>query len=841
MSQMDSASGKWSDPVCVKSGLSAIVDLSVTESGYIAYIVDENGNLADIDDRMLYTLNVKNGNTLIVTEEDGEYVTSVVSVGKNIVYGNVIDSTNALTGLKLDKSAGIISLPKDISDISDEFLLIEDQNGTPTAIIYNKNITWEENGDTVSGSELYGMFFDGENWGSPVAIRTSSIYAHKDQYISSYSAVLSNNQLLINVSYVDKCGAPVSTVTDYYQLSSGCSLDYYETSYVNRSVDITITNNGAVPTGIYAVVNGNKILLTTRLASGSTGKYFVDISQYQGDISISLYESLTGALIGDPITVSLTCSDLSPFVKQLLLGSQNKLLFAIKNTGSLKDAGNLYIAVGNYTAENIKETASVFSIGEISPGQTIYLEIPLDSNIVIDDNAVISIYVESINGLEKGDATSNNLMYITAKAFAAEVSSYEPEIGVYSAKYDKNNKHDIEISYYCSADNSIESVKCNDNLLLIGEDYEMSNNMLVIKTDYLDSLLAGKYTFAVKFAGGHTETISITVVEYFTVRWENDDGSLILEKEASEGTIPSCSIKPQKNSTDEFDYTFVGWDINGDGKVDPIAPMSANATYKAVWLEKAREYLITWKFTVDDGEFSITEKYEYGKTPKYNGTMYAPSGKQFVQWDNEIQPIRGDQTYSAIYKKVIAGVGILSTSDFRVAPGADFNTTISIQGTDIKNTIINITFDNEIACLESIALPEHVRLIEQGDDYITIEILSAEDNVKVPVANIKFAANANITTGNYTFLSLSSEDLIESDFQKVKIYDVGDLNGDGKVNTRDLAMLRQYVVGMIMLDDAQLVYANIYKDFDANNNPKVNTRDIGILQQYIVGLVEKIG
>ena len=196
---------------------------------------------------------------------------------------------------------------------------------------------------------------------------------------------------------------------------------------------------------------------------------------------------------------------------------------------------------------------------------------------------------------------------------------------------------------------------------------------------------------------------------------------------------------------------------------------------------------------------------------------------------------------SSFAKKVIAGVGILSTSDFRVAPGADFNTTISIQGTDIKNTIINITFDNEIACLESIALPEHVRLIEQGDDYITIEILSAEDNVKVPVANIKFAANANITTGNYTFLSLSSEDLIESDFQKVKIYDVGDLNGDGKVNTRDLAMLRQYVVGMIMLDDAQLVYANIYKDFDANNNPKVNTRDIGILQQYIVGLVEKIG
>ncbi|MBQ8400021.1 MAG: hypothetical protein IJX08_08690, partial [Clostridia bacterium] len=768
------------------------------------------------------------------------YATSVISVGKNVVYGNVLDGASALNGLKLDKSAGAVSLPDDVSDISDEFLLINDQNGTAVAIIYAKNIVWDENGDNISGSELYGLFFDGENWGSPVAIHTSSVYACKNRYISSYSAVLSNNQLLLNVSYVDEYGMPVSTVTDYYELTSNCSLDHYETSYVNQSLDITITNNGAKPTGIYAIVDGTQIPLTATLASGTTGNYSVDLSQYQGTVLISLYDSTTDTMIGAPITVSLNYSDLSPYVKQLLLGSRNKLLFAIKNTGNLKDSGNLYVAVGNYTAENIKAAASVFSLGEISPGQTIYLEIPLENGIVIDENTIISIYTESLNGVEKGDAADNNLIHITAKEFSSEVSSYEPEIGLHSAKYDKKDKHDIEISYYCSADDSIKEIKCNDSLLLAGSDYEISDHKLLIKTSYLDNLAAGKYTFNVEFTGDRTETVTITIIEYFIVRWENSDGSLILETEVAEGTLPYCDVEPEKNSTDEFDYVFAGWDIDGDGKANPLVPTLKNEVYTAVWYEIAREYQITWRFTVDDGEFSITESYAYGKTPKYNGTIYAPCGKLFVGWDNEIQPTEGDRTYSAIYKKETTGVGVISTSDFRVAPGIDFNTTLSIQGTDIKNTIIKITFDHEIATLKSITLPEQVKLVEQGEDYLTIEVLSAEDNAKVSVADITFSASEGITTGNYAFLNATSDDLIESDFQEVNIYDTGDLNGDGKVNTRDLAMLRQYVVGMIVLDDAQLAYANVYKDFDENNKPKVNTRDIGILQQFIVGLVDKI-
>ena len=55
----------------------------------------------------------------------------------------------------------------------------------------------------------------------------------------------------------------------------------------------------------------------------------------------------------------------------------------------------------------------------------------------------------------------------------------------------------------------------------------------------------------------------------------------------------------------------------------------------------------------------------------------------------------------------------------------------------------------------------------------------------------------------------------------------GDVNGDGKVNNRDLGMLQQYlndVGGEIDLDAA-----------DVTHDDKVNNRDLGLLQQYLNG------
>ena len=58
-------------------------------------------------------------------------------------------------------------------------------------------------------------------------------------------------------------------------------------------------------------------------------------------------------------------------------------------------------------------------------------------------------------------------------------------------------------------------------------------------------------------------------------------------------------------------------------------------------------------------------------------------------------------------------------------------------------------------------------------------------------------------------------------------YLAGDLNGDGKINNRDLGMLTQWMNGVEISVDERTA--------DTNGDDKVNNRDLGLLQQYLNG------
>ena len=55
----------------------------------------------------------------------------------------------------------------------------------------------------------------------------------------------------------------------------------------------------------------------------------------------------------------------------------------------------------------------------------------------------------------------------------------------------------------------------------------------------------------------------------------------------------------------------------------------------------------------------------------------------------------------------------------------------------------------------------------------------------------------------------------------------GDVNGDGKINNRDLGMFQKYLNGSAV--DIDLVAADVYAD------GKINNRDLGMLQKYLNG------
>jgi hypothetical protein len=58
--------------------------------------------------------------------------------------------------------------------------------------------------------------------------------------------------------------------------------------------------------------------------------------------------------------------------------------------------------------------------------------------------------------------------------------------------------------------------------------------------------------------------------------------------------------------------------------------------------------------------------------------------------------------------------------------------------------------------------------------------------------------------------------------------DVGDLNGDGRLNARDARLLLQYVAGLVELEDESIA--------DFNGDGRVNARDARALLQFIAGL-----
>lgn len=61
----------------------------------------------------------------------------------------------------------------------------------------------------------------------------------------------------------------------------------------------------------------------------------------------------------------------------------------------------------------------------------------------------------------------------------------------------------------------------------------------------------------------------------------------------------------------------------------------------------------------------------------------------------------------------------------------------------------------------------------------------------------------------------------------------GDLNGDGDINNRDLALMQQYINGWEVEVDTEAA--------DVNGDGDVNNRDLALLQQYINGWEVELG
>ncbi len=135
----------------------------------------------------------------------------------------------------------------------------------------------------------------------------------------------------------------------------------------------------------------------------------------------------------------------------------------------------------------------------------------------------------------------------------------------------------------------------------------------------------------------------------FTIRFENEDGTLLESKEVVSGTVPTYdSETPTKDGNEQYTYSFKGWD-------KAIEPATADATYTATYNTVVNTYLITFM----NGETVLQSgQVAYGTEPTYNGETPTKDGNEqytysFKGWDKAIAAVTGAATYNAVFDTTV--------------------------------------------------------------------------------------------------------------------------------------------------------------------------------------------
>ncbi len=210
-----------------------------------------------------------------------------------------------------------------------------------------------------------------------------------------------------------------------------------------------------------------------------------------------------------------------------------------------------------------------------------------------------------------------------------------------------------------------------------------------------------------------------------------------------------------------------------------------------------------------------------------------------------------------------AGVQLMNTA-FQTAQDQEFTTTVYLpKDSNISDFQAYLRYDPACVTLVKATAVKteqgQVAVNAKKDGSISLTY-SAEQNQteKLNLVKLTFRVPDDLAEGKYDFLTLNagSDNMASSldeegkftdvklgaDFGTMDIYQYGDANLDGKVQSRDVTLLKQYIVKTKTLSPLAKIYANAYVDYEEDGKtPKVNSRDAGMIQQKVVRMDVNLG
>ena len=139
---------------------------------------------------------------------------------------------------------------------------------------------------------------------------------------------------------------------------------------------------------------------------------------------------------------------------------------------------------------------------------------------------------------------------------------------------------------------------------------------------------------------------STPVRRSYEITWKDDEGNVFDTTVAEYGSVPSHE-DPVKKETDEFIYSFKGWDRDFKAVAGP-------ETYIAQFEKTRRSYEITWKN--ENGEVIDVTKVEYGTIPQHEDPTKKADAQYeytFSGWSPSVKAVTGATEYTAKFSETV--------------------------------------------------------------------------------------------------------------------------------------------------------------------------------------------
>lgn len=312
-----------------------------------------------------------------------------------------------------------------------------------------------------------------------------------------------------------------------------------------------------------------------------------------------------------------------------------------------------------------------------------------------------------------------------------------------------------------------------------------------------------------------SETITESLVLYanyigkqFDVTYKDEDGSVITKAKVTYACPADDTLAPEKSG-----YKFVGW-IADEGK--SASCITSDTTVTARYVENSAYAVV--KFTRKS--YSIMEGSGYDMSDKVRVT-YQESGE--TASNEEILWSISNDNIATVDSK--GNVGALTKGE------VELTATIASSGEKAECTII-VTGDPETSiCLFSNSTYKladgYLRGIEIGKNSV------AEIKKQIDAEKLRFVDCDNIELTDTDLVGTKSRIQLLGDnggsLDEVIVIQIGDYNGDGVINGKDVSGVMRCLVGTETADDVTL------RALDLNGDGNVNNRDAAMLSRYLVG------